>query len=205
MKRMGNVLKYVSNSTDGRFNEVIYLRAFLNYRIMLEFQKIVVIFSSKGNSKGKGESEMAIIRWRTEPNPFRELDRFRGEVDRLFNEFSVGREPFFSRAYPAVNVGEDRNNFYIRAELPGVKPGELDIQCVEGSLVIRGERTIAPENEGISYHRREREGGTFRRIISVPQKVDAAKVSADLKNGVLTVTLPKAGEAKPRKISVKTT
>lgn len=148
---------------------------------------------------------MAIIRWRTEPNPFRELDRLRGEVDRLFNEFSVGREPFFSRVYPAVNVGEDRENFYIRAELPGVEPGKLDINCVEGSLVIRGERTIAPEEEGVSYHRRERVGGTFRRIISVPERVDPGKVSADLKNGVLTVILPKAEEAKPKKISVKTT
>jgi HSP20 family protein len=148
---------------------------------------------------------MAIIRWRTEPNPFSELDRLRGEVDRLFNQFSSGSAPFFSRAYPSVNVGEDRENFYLRAELPGVKPEELDIQCVEGSLVIRGERTIASEDERISYHRREREGGTFRRIISVSQRVDAAKVSADLKNGVLTVILPKAEEAKPRKISVKTT
>jgi HSP20 family protein len=148
---------------------------------------------------------MAIIRWRTEPNPFRELDRLRGQVDRLFNEFSVGREPFFSRVYPAINVGEDRENFHIRAELPGVKPENLDIQCVEGRLVIRGERTIAPEDKGVSYHRREREGGTFRRIVSVPERVHPGKVSADLKNGVLTVTLPKAEEAKPRKISVKTT
>ena len=76
---------------------------------------------------------MAIIRWRTEPNPFRELDRLRGGVDRLFNEFSLGREPFFSSLYPAVNVGEDRENFYIRAELLGVEPEKLDIECVEGT------------------------------------------------------------------------
>lgn len=148
---------------------------------------------------------MAIIRWRTEPNPFREFNRLRGEVDRLFNEFGGGRETFFSRVYPAVNVGEDQDNFYIRTELPGVEPEKLDIECVEGSLVIRGERTIAQEDEGISYHRREREGGTFGRIVSVPERVDSGKVSADLKNGVLTVVLAKAEEAKPRKISVKTT
>ena len=148
---------------------------------------------------------MAIIRWRTEPNPFREIDRLRGEVDRLFNEFGVGREAFFSRVYPAVNVVEDEDNFYIRAELPGVEPEKLDIECVDGTLVMRGERTIAPEDEKISYHRRERQGGTFRRIISIPERVDPGKVSADLKNGVLTVVLAKAEEAKPRKISVKTT
>ncbi len=148
---------------------------------------------------------MAIIRWRTEPNPFREIDRLRGEVDRLFSEFSVGREPFFSRVYPAINVGEDQENFYIRSELPGMKAEELDINCVEGSLVIRGERKIAPEEEGVNYHRREQEEGSFRRIISVPERVDPGKISADLKNGVLTVILPKAEEVKPRKISIKTT
>jgi len=171
----------------------------------LEIQKIVIILFLQGNSKGREEFEMAIIRWRTEPNPFREIDRLRGEVDRLFNEFGGGRGTFFSRVYPAINVGEDQDNFYIRAELPGVEPEKLDIECVEGSFVIRGERTIAPENAGISYHRREREGGTFRRIVSVPERVDPGKVSADLKNGVLTVVLAKAEEAKPRKISVKTT
>ncbi len=147
---------------------------------------------------------MAIVRWRTESNPFRELDRLRGDIDRLFTEFGTGSEIFFGRVYPAVNISEDQENFYIRAELPGVNSEDLDVSCVEGSLVIRGERTIAPEKAGMSYHRRERQGGTFRRIISVPERVDPDKVSARLQNGVLTVKLPKAEETKPRKISVKT-
>lgn len=147
---------------------------------------------------------MAIVRWRTESNPFRELDRLRGEIDQLFTEFGTGGETFFGRVYPAVNISEERESFCIKAELPGVNSEDLDVNCVEGSLVIRGERTITPEKAGMSYHRRERQGGTFRRIVSIPERVDPEKVSAQLQNGVLTVTLPKTEEAKPRKIRVKT-
>jgi HSP20 family protein len=147
---------------------------------------------------------MAIIRWRTEPDPFGELNRLRREVDRLFNDFgTTTTEPFFSRAYPAVNVSEDGDKFYVRAELPGINPEDLDVSVVEGSLVIRGERKIAPAEEGVNYHRREREGGVFRRILNLPERVDPAKVSAGLKDGLLTVTLAKAEETKPRKIGVK--
>jgi len=147
---------------------------------------------------------MAIVRWRTESDPFGELNRLRREVDRLFNDFgTTTAEPFFSRAYPALNVSEDGENFYVRAELPGVSPEDLDVSVVEGSLVIRGERKISPEQEGVNYHRREREGGVFRRILNLPERMDPAKVSAGLRNGILTVTLAKAEEAKPRKIGVK--
>ena len=146
---------------------------------------------------------MAIVRWRTEPNPFGELDRLRRQVDRLFNDFVTTSEPFVSRAYPALNVSEDAENFYVRSELPGVHRENLDVSVVEGSMVIRGERKISPEQEGMNYHRREREGGVFRRILNLPERVDPAKVSAGLKNGILTVTLAKAEEAKPRKIGAK--
>lgn len=147
---------------------------------------------------------MAIIRWQTEPNPFRELDRLRADVDRLFNDFGSEWQPFFSRAYPAVNISEDRENIYVRSELPGVKPEDLDVTVVEGRLMIRGVRKIAKEEERANYHRQEREGGTFRRVMALPERVDPSKVSAAMKNGVLTVTLAKAEEVKPRKISVKT-
>ena len=115
---------------------------------------------------------MAIVRWHTQSDPFGELDRLRQEVDRLFNDFGSSREPFFSRAYPAVNVSEDGENLHVRAELPGVKSEDLDVTVVEGQLVIRGERKIPPEQENTNYHRREREGGIFRRILALPDRVD---------------------------------
>jgi len=144
---------------------------------------------------------MAIIRWQT---PLDDMDRLRREVDRLFGEFTAGGEPFTSRTYPAVNITEDVDHYYVRGELPGVKADDLDVSVVEGRLLIRGERKLGTEDKGASYHRREREGGFFRRIIALPSKVNSEKVSATIRNGVFTITLPKAEETKPRKIAVKT-
>jgi len=148
---------------------------------------------------------MAIIRWQPNPGGVSEFDRLRQEVNNLFSTFSPGTEPFFSRVYPALNVTEDSENLYVRAELPGVKADSMDISVVEGRLLISGERKIEPEDEKTGYHRKEREVGFFRRTITLPSRVDPAKVSAAMKNGIMTITLPKAEEAKPRKISVKTT
>jgi HSP20 family protein len=147
---------------------------------------------------------MAIVRWQPGGTLGSEVDRLRQEVDQLFNSYASGTEPFFSRVYPAINITEDNDNFYVRAELPGVKPESMDISVVEGRLLIRGERKIGPEDEKTNYHRRERESGFFRRTVSLPARVSGDKVSAAMKNGVLTIALPKAEEFKPRKITVKT-
>jgi HSP20 family protein len=148
---------------------------------------------------------MATVRWGSNPDEVSDFDRLRQEVNRLFNVFSPGTEPFISRVYPALNLTDDGSNFHVRAELPRVNPETMDISVVEGQLLIRGERKIEPEEQKAGYHRRERKSGFFRRTIALPAKVDPGKVSATMKNGVLTVTLPRAEEAKPRKISVKTT
>jgi len=147
---------------------------------------------------------MAIVRWQS-PNTFDELERLRHEVDRLFTDFSEGSEPLFSRAYPAVNVTEDGENFYVRAEVPGVQSEDLEISVVEGRLLIGGERKVGTGDKEANYYRRERDGGFFKRTIGLPVRVNPAKVSASVKNGVLIVTLPKSEETKPRKIAVKTT
>ncbi len=145
---------------------------------------------------------MAIVQ---RPSETPEVDRLRHEVDRLFTSLFPGTESFYSRVYPALNLTEEGDDFLVRAELPGVKPESLDISVVEGRLLIRGERKVETENPQASYHRRERESGFFRRTIALPAKVATGKVSADMKNGILTITLPKAEEAKPRKIAIKTT
>ena len=144
---------------------------------------------------------MAVIRW--EPSESPEFERMRHEVDRFFNLFAPGAEPFLSRVYPALNLSEEGDNLYVRAELPGVKPESLDISVVEGKLLIRGERKIEAEDPKTNYHRRERDAGFFRRTIQLPTRVDSNKVSASLKNGVLTILLPKSEEAKPKKIAIK--
>ena len=153
---------------------------------------------------------MAILRWRPgafgwHRDPFGELESLHREMNRLMD--SVGgawRGLSGAGVFPALNVSEDGDNVYVRAELPGVNAKDLGISVHDNNLVIEGERKIAPQGEGVSYHRREREAGTFQRIISLPTRVYAEKVTAVCKNGVLTVTLPKAAEVKPRQISVTT-
>ena len=145
---------------------------------------------------------MAIVRLESNPDEGSGLNRLRQEV---LNLFSPGADPFFSRVYPAINLTEGGDNLYVRAELPGVNPESLDISVIEGKLIIRGERKIEEEDQKTSYHRREREAGFFRRTIALLVRVDSGKISASMKNGVLTITLPKSEEAIPRKITVKTT
>ena len=137
-------------------------------------------------------------------DPFSAMGDLRREMNRLFD--SLGTTPrgvARSGVFPALNVSEDADHIYVRAELPGVTPKEIDITTHDNNLIIKGERKIAAEGATVSYHRREREAGTFRRITSLPAQVDASKVTATCKDGVLTVTLPKAAETKPRRIEVK--
>jgi len=114
--------------------------------------------------------------WRS---PFRELERMRKEMDRLFEDLTEGifREPR-AGVYPLVNVTEGNDKYYVRAELPGIKAEDLDISVTGNSISIAGERKIPAEDEKAKYHRREREAGKFSRIISLPAQVDTARVEA---------------------------
>jgi HSP20 family protein len=150
---------------------------------------------------------MAVIRWKPgffgwHRDPFAEMHRLRREMDNLLATHERGIAST-AGVFPALNLSEDEDNLYVRAELPGVVPEEIEITTKENNLIIKGERKITTEGEKVSYHRREREAGSFRRIISLPTRVDADKVTAVCKKGVLTVTLPKAAETKPRQIEVK--
>lgn len=133
-------------------------------------------------------------------NPWEELHRMRRQLDQMFEESPDQRVS--AGVFPLINLTEDRDKYYVRAELPGVKGDELDIQVTGKNLSISGERKIASEEEGARYHRREREAGTFSRVIGLPGDVDADKVEANLENGILSITVPKAEIAKPRQISV---
>ncbi len=141
--------------------------------------------------------------WRS---PFEELEQIRREIDRAYGDLS-GRvfRAQIAGVFPLTNVFEDKDNYYIRAELPGIKADELDISVTADSLSISGERKIAMEKENARYHRREREAGKFSRMISLPSQVDPEKADARSANGVLTVVLPKAQAATPKQIAVKAT
>jgi HSP20 family protein len=141
--------------------------------------------------------------WRVH-SPFDELDRIRRQMDRLSDAFGgQGAGRVTAGVFPLVNLTEDPEHYYLRAELPGVKAADLDIQATANSLSLAGERKIDEEGNGVKYHRREREGGRFSRMITLPGDIDAEKVSADLVNGVLTVKIAKAEAAKPKQITVR--
>ncbi|MBW1784311.1 MAG: Hsp20/alpha crystallin family protein [Deltaproteobacteria bacterium] len=137
-------------------------------------------------------------------SPFEELERMRRQMDWLSGGLSRGLlgQPAVG-VFPLMNVTEDKDNYYVRAELPGLKAKELDISVTGDTLSISGERKLPAEDEKAQYHRREREAGRFSRIVSLPAQIDAGKVEARCADGVLTVTLPKAEVSKPKQITVK--
>ena len=135
-------------------------------------------------------------------SPLDELFRMRQQLDQMFEGSRSPYQHPGAGVFPLINLTEDKDNYYIRAELPGVKADELDIQVTANNVAISGERKIAAEGEGARYHRREREAGTFSRMLGLPGDVNNEKVEAKLTNGVLTVMIPKAEAAKPKQIAV---
>jgi HSP20 family protein len=92
----------------------------------------------------------------------------------------------------------------VRAEIPGITPSELSISAVRNRVSLAGKREIQRENERVSYHRKERSEGSFNRTVTLPTEVDADRVDARYRDGILTLTLPKSEAAKPRQITVRT-
>ncbi len=137
-------------------------------------------------------------------SPFEELERMQRQMDWLTGSLSRGlfSEPA-AGVFPLMNVTEDKDNFYVRAELPGLKPDELDISVTGDTFSLSGERKIPAEDRRAQYHRREREAGKFSRIVTLPSQVDTGKVDARCADGILTVVLPKAEAAKPKQITIK--
>jgi HSP20 family protein len=106
--------------------------------------------------------------------------------------------------FPPINITQDDDTFYLRAEVPGIKPNELSISAVRNRVSLAGKREIQREHERVSYHRKERAEGSFNRTVTLPSEVDAGRVDARYADGILTLTLPKAEETKPRQITVRT-
>lgn len=129
--------------------------------------------------------------------PYRELGR---ELNRLFGDFE-GQWSYLPSA-GNVTFEDDGSNFVLRADLPGLTENDVQINLAGNTLTLRGERKLEVP-EGHSVHRRERSEVRFAKSYQLPSRVDAEKVNATLKHGVLTLTLPKAAEAQPRQISVK--
>ncbi len=142
--------------------------------------------------------------WPSRPmfeNPFSDFDQLRREMLRVFD--SVAGSETSPGVFPPMNVTQDDNNYYVRAELPGIKGSDISVTALRNRVSISGKREIPDENGKVSYHRKERAEGEFSRSLSLPGEVAADKVEAHYANGVLLLTLPKAEETKPRQIAVK--
>lgn len=154
---------------------------------------------------------MTLTRWyRPEwRSPMDQWSSLRDEIDRMFEAplslltGTRATQPFLSGWCPAVDVYEDQDNIYVKAEAPGMKREDLDISLHEGLLIVAGERKESPERQGLQVYRSERFVGRFQRTVALSAPVEADKVKASYKDGILLVTLPKAEVAKPKQIQVK--
>jgi HSP20 family protein len=136
------------------------------------------------------------------------MDMLRMEFDQVFRGVGRGNlSPSFlpgigTGDYPRINLSEDEESYFIEALVPGVDPKDLDLNLMQGTLTLSGERK-ADEKKGHTWHRHERGAGKFMRTIELSSPVEGAKVDAEYRNGILLITLPKQQSAKPKKISVR--
>jgi HSP20 family protein len=146
----------------------------------------------------------SIVRW----DPFKEMAGLQDRMNRLFDDVwgrgRRGEEEFISGGWvPPVDVRETKDSLEIAAELPGIDPKSVEVAVEGGVLSLRGTRTFEKAAEGETYHRVERAYGAFERSFTLPGNVDAERIQATYRNGVLHLSVPKREEAKPKSISIK--
>jgi HSP20 family protein len=142
----------------------------------------------------------------TKVDPIREFAAMQDRMNRLFGNVYLRDEDTALRGawIPAVDIFEtDNHDLVVRAELPGISREDIEVSVENSTLVLKGDKKFDAEVKEESYRRIERTYGTFHRSFTLPNTVDTSKVSADFKNGVLTVKLPFREEAKPRTINVE--
>ena len=133
------------------------------------------------------------------------LARLHNEMDDLFDSFFRGLDRPFNgyKAWPAIDVAEEDDRIMVRAEVPGCKAEDVDISVYGNKLTISGEKKFSDEKKEKGYYHMESTYGSFRRELALPTEVDQDKIEAECKNGVLSITLPKAAKAKALKVKVK--
>jgi len=148
---------------------------------------------------------MAIVRW----EPFRDLVTPQRDFDRLFRDaFSSqhGETELSTRSWaPPVDIYETEEAIVLKAELPGVDPKDVEVRVEDNTLYLKGERKFEKEVKEQNYHRVERSYGSFARSFSLPNSISTDKVKAEFKDGLLTLTMPKREEAKPKTIKIDVT
>jgi HSP20 family protein len=144
---------------------------------------------------------MALVRW----DQGREIDSLQSEMNRVFDAF-FGTRPGdggeMRRWVPAIDVVEDAGHLMLRADLPGMTEDDVEIEVKDGVLTVSGERKAEEKKEGEGFYRVERAFGSFSRSLSLPEGIDADKVTAEFENGVLEVRIPKPEERKPHRVQI---
>ncbi len=143
---------------------------------------------------------------------YREMDQFRKALDQVFGDWQARRMPFsrFSflpgiaaRQYPLINIYEDRDSIFVECLAPGINPETLEVSMQHRTLTLVGEKMAVANNKAaVDYHRSERAAGKFVRTIEIKSDVMVDKITAEYKNGILMITLPKSEEVKPRRIAI---
>ena len=149
---------------------------------------------------------MDLVKWNRDiADPFKELDRIQDEINRIFDfpRFSESEGIFDRAGSPALDVVENTDNYIVRCDLPGVEQKNLEVSVEGDVLTIKGEKKYEKKEKDARYYRNELWEGSFQRTLSLPVGVDTEKVDAELKDGILTITLPKKEEHKPKQITVK--
>ncbi|OQY32956.1 MAG: heat-shock protein Hsp20 [Spirochaetaceae bacterium 4572_59] len=150
---------------------------------------------------------MAIVKWKNKNlyDPWAELTNLQSEINELFNYDRLpSTTGLFERSVtPAINFVEKENEYTVTCELPGLEEKDIDVSIASSVLTIKGNKKGSSEEKKGKYYKREIWSGGFQRTLSLPHMVDSEKISADLKDGMLTVSLPKKEEMKPKQISVK--
>ncbi|MBN8706156.1 MAG: Hsp20/alpha crystallin family protein [Bacteroidetes bacterium] len=144
---------------------------------------------------------MSLIRF----NPAFDLLRAEKDINRLFNELANRSATRESNSVwsPLTDVIEEKDQFLLHLDLPGVKLDDIKIHVQDGKLTVSGERKLETETKGKNYHRIERSFGSYFRSFELPKNINLDSIQAEHNNGQLTITLPKAEEAKPKEITIK--
>lgn len=170
----------------------------------------VAIYEVKfNNQKNKGVNTMTLVKF----NPMRDLVDFEREFNKMFNtfenRFGISRSKDEENEYenavwmPLTDIFEDKDKYTLKLDLPGIKKDDVKISFVDGRLSISGERTQESEQKDSKCHRIERSFGRYYRSFNLPEHVQSDKINAEFKDGQLTISVPKAEEAKPKEIEIK--
>ncbi len=151
----------------------------------------------------KGGETMALMKYKRD-DPFRALEALHDEINKLFN-LSWGRFPALREEIlaPSVDVWEDKDNIYVEADIPGFEQKDISLNLKGDNLIISAKKDETKEEKKKNYYRCERYQGSFYREVILPSNIDASKIKAGYKNGVLKVTLPKKEEEKGKEIKIE--